>query len=117
MLLLVSRFGYIGVVAGSIIGVCLTSLPITIITVARELDLSFGRLVAPFWPWFWRCALVAAGCLLLARNWVPRSPLQMMAVGAVIAGVYCAVLFRPILESPLGPYIQRGIDGARHMFP
>src|SRR5579864_351937 len=116
MLLLVSRFGYVGVVAGSIIGVCLTSLPIMMTTVARELDLSFGRLVAPFWPWFWRCALVAAGCVLLTRSWVPRSPLQMMAVGAVIGAVYCAVLIRPILQSPLGPYIQRGVEGVRRKF-
>jgi O-antigen/teichoic acid export membrane protein len=117
MLLLVRHFGYAGVVTGSIIGVCLTTLPSNLITVARELRLSPFRLLAPFWPWFWRCGLVAGGCAMFARTWTPVSPLQMMAVGAVVALVYCAVLLRPILASPLGPYLQRGTRGARNRYP
>jgi O-antigen/teichoic acid export membrane protein len=117
MLLLVGHFGYAGVVAGSIAGVCLTTLPANVFTVARELHLSAIRLFAPFWPWCWRCALVAAGCALLAKTWTPVSPLQMVAVGAAVGVVYCAVLLRPILASPLGPYLQRGAHGARNRYP
>ncbi len=116
MLLLVRHFGYAGVAAGSVVGVCLTTLPTNMITVSRELHLSAFRLVAPFWPWAWRCGLVAAGCALLARMWSPASPLQMIAVGAVVSLVYCAVLLRPILESPLGPYLQRGAGAVRQIF-
>jgi hypothetical protein len=116
MLLLIGPFGYSGIVAGSIIGVCLTTLPINMITVARELQLSFTPLIAPFGPWLWRWALVVSGCVLVARTWTPTSPVQMLATGAAVGIVYCAVLLRPILASPLGPYLQRGADGVRQIF-
>jgi hypothetical protein len=116
MLLMVSRFGYPGVVAGSLAGVCLVSLPTTMITMARELHLPVSRLIAPFWPWFWRFAVVASGCVLLARTWTPASPLQMACVGAVAGLVYCLVQLRPILASPLGPYLLRGLEWIRHIF-
>jgi O-antigen/teichoic acid export membrane protein len=116
MLLLVSRFGYVGIVAGSILGVCLTSMPANMITMARELRLPASRLVAPFWPWFWRFALVGAACMLLSGTWTPTSPLQMIAIGAAVGIVYCTLLARPILASPLAPYLQRGAEGVRHIF-
>jgi len=117
MLLLVGRFGYAGVVAGSIIGVCLTSLPANSITVARELHLSVSKLLAPFWPWCWRCVLVGVGCGFFARTWSPASPLQMVATGAAVGLVYCILMLRPILASPLGPYLERGTHGARLRYP
>jgi len=117
MLLLVSRFGYVGVVAGSIVGVCLVSLPVTMITVSRELGLSVRQMLRPIWPWFWRFALLAAGGMLLARHWVPSSPLQLIAAGAGTCAVYCAVLLRPILASPLGPYLESKIEALREMLP
>lgn len=116
MLSLVSRFGYVGVVAGSIAGVCLTSLPTNIITVARELHLPVSRLVAPFWPWFWRFAVVASGAVLVERNWAPHSPIQMLALGSAVGLAYCIIQIRPILDSPLGPYLRRGIEDVRHLF-
>lgn len=116
MLLLVGHFGYRGVVAGAVLGVSLTMLPANTIIVARELHLSVYRMFAPFWPWFWRCALVVAGSALMARAWSPVSPLQMVAAGAVITVVYCAVLWRPILASPLGPYLANlaNVVGVRY---
>jgi hypothetical protein len=41
---------------------------------------------------------------------------QMLATGAAVGVVYCGVLLRPILASPLGPYLQRGAEGVRHFF-
>jgi len=117
MLLLVGHFGYPGVVVGSIVGVCLTTLPTNMFTVAGELHLSASRLLLPFWPWAWRCALVAAGCVALSKAWTPVSPVQMIAVASVVSIVYCALLLRPILASPLGPYIQRGAQSVTHMYP
>jgi O-antigen/teichoic acid export membrane protein len=116
MLLLVRHFGYPGIAAGSIVGVCLTTLPTNMFTVASELNLSAFRLVAPFWPWAWRCGLVAGGCVLLANTWTPTSPVQMIAIGCAVGIVYCAVLLRPILDSPLGSYIRRGAGAIRHLF-
>ena len=116
MFVLVSHFGYVGAVAGSIAGVCLASLPTNMITVARELRLPVSRLIAPFWPWFWRFALVAGGCVAVAHLWTRQTPLQMIALGAVVGIVYCVVLLRPILASPLGPYLLRGADAVRHIF-
>lgn len=117
MLLLIKHFGYIGVVAGSIAGVCLTTLPANMVIVSRELQLSVYHMFAPFWPWCWRCALVVAGCAVWARTWTPVSPLQMVVVGAVIVVVYCAVLLRPILASPLGPYLRDAASGVRLRYP
>lgn len=117
MLLLVRFFGYSGVVAGSIVGVCLTTLPITMVTVARELSLSADRLLRPFWPWCWRFVLVAMGSFLLARRWTPTSPLQMLALGAAIGIFYCAVLLRPILASPLGAYLRQALGTIMDLFP
>ena len=116
MLLLAGHFGYAGVVAGSIVGVSLTALPRNMITVARELHLSAYHLITPFWPWCWRWVSVAAGCALLAKAWTPTSPLQMMAIGIAIGIIYCAVLLRPILASPLGPYLKQGVGGLRRIF-
>lgn len=117
MLLLVGHFGYRGVAAGAILGVSLTMLPANMIVVARDLHLSVLDMFAPFWPWFWRCALVVAGSALWARAWTPVSPLQMIAVGAVITVVYCAVLLRPILASPLGPYLTNIANTIRIRYP
>ncbi len=111
MLLLVPRFHYSGVVTGSILGVCLVTVPVNLATVARELNLPIRKLLSPFWPWFWRFALIGIGSFFLEQAWTPRTVFQIIATGSGVGLVYCAVLLWPILRSPLGPYLRQAVDG------
>ena len=52
--------------------------------------------------------------MLVAHAWTRQSPLQMIALAAAVSVVYCLALLRPILASPLGPYLLRGAEGVRH---
>jgi len=105
--LAVPHFQYIGAMAGSLAGVCLVTLPVNLITAARELEIPVVRLVRPFWPWFWRFVLVASLAGFGAQYRPPQSLLQLVVAGAIITAIYCLVMFRPILSSPLGPYFRQ----------
>ena len=111
--LLIPRFHYLGAVAGSVAGLLLIALPVNLTTTACELEMSVARLVRPFWPWCRRLALLACVLGVITTNWPPRSLLQMCSTAAVVAVVYCAVMFRPILASPLGPYVKRTVERAK----
>lgn len=117
MYLLIRRFHYVGVVLGSILAVCLTSLPANLICIARELNVSVRGVLAPFWSWFWRFALLASGAALAAIYRPPQTIIQMLAAAAIVTGVYFAVMFNSVLQSPLGPYVRRGGNALQVAFP
>ena len=105
-LALTPTFGYVGAAAGSIIGVCLVSLPLNLLALARELKVPLARLVAPLWPWFWRFAFIAGVCIFVVQVWTPRTFFQIAASAASVALLYIAVLARPIMQTGLGPYLR-----------
>ena len=109
MFLAAPILGYRGVAAGSIAGACLVSLPINMITLAREFDVSLIKLVLPFWPWAWRFALIFSASTVAASMWTPRSVVEIIAAGLVAGGTYSLVLLPAIMKSALGPYLHRFI--------
>jgi O-antigen/teichoic acid export membrane protein len=110
MLALTPRLGYIGAAAGSIVGVCLVSLPINVTTLARELQVPLVRMVSPHWPWFWRFGLMAASCIVLMKIWIIPYTLMQIAVSAVLVTLfYLAILAQPIMRTRLGSYIRLGM--------
>ena len=113
MFFAIPRFHYVGAMVGSLAGVCLVTLPTNLLTAARELEMPVSRLVRPFWPWFWRFVLLVSFAGGAARHWPLRSLVQVCGAGAIVAVVYCAVMFRPILASPLGPYCRHAADRVR----
>jgi O-antigen/teichoic acid export membrane protein len=106
MLALTPKFGYSGAAAGSILGVCLVSLPMNVSALMRELQLPLVRLLAPLGPWSWRFTLIAAGCIVLSRTWTPQTFFQIVLTAALVAVVYLAVLAGPVLRGALGHYVQ-----------
>jgi len=108
--------GLIGPPIGSITGVCLVSLPFSLNTLARELEVSVACLVSPLWPWFWRFALLSGGFVLIAKNWEPRTIIQIAATALVVAVVYLAVAVRPIMQSALGPYLTQEVAHLQRLF-
>ena len=117
MYLLIGPFHYAALPAGSILAVCLTSLPVNLIYIARELNVPILQVLAPFRPWAWRFALLAAGTGVAAQKWTSGSLLETGGAAVIVAAVYSAVMLGPALESPLGPYIRRGANAVKAALP
>lgn len=104
--LLVKWIGAKGAALGSVLGVCLASLPSNLIALSRELQSPPQRLLKALWPWGWRFVFAAASLWLWAKAW-PLDSILKIFVGAVIASlVYAAVMLPMAMNSPLGLYIQ-----------
>jgi len=100
-------FGLPGTAAGSIAGACLVSLPCNLVKISRDLDIPIGQLAKDMvFSWAWRFALVAGGCLLLARQWSPSSLPAAAAVSVAVTIVYIAVMLPNVLRAPLGSYVR-----------
>ena len=105
-LLLVSRFGPISGPIGSILGVCLVSLPTYLTLLKREIGVSFGALIAPLWPWFWRFTLASIGAVVINLYWRTLNIFEIAAIAALIGAVYAALMFHPGQDSALGTYLR-----------
>jgi O-antigen/teichoic acid export membrane protein len=104
--LLVKKFGLIGAPLGTIVGACVVSLPANLWALARESNVSVGRLIEPLLPWFVRLAALTTAVVLLARIWTPTNFLLLGLTAAVTALVYVAIMFPLALRSPLGDYVR-----------
>lgn len=106
MFLFIREFGLIGAPLGIIAGACLISLPANVWSLARESDMSVGRLIRPLLPWFVRFVFLTAGIIFLARIWIPNTFLLLGLTAAVTATIYVVVMFPLALRSPLGDYVR-----------
>jgi O-antigen/teichoic acid export membrane protein len=99
-------YGPLGAPLGSILGVCLVSLPTNLAAQARESGVSLTSLLAALGPWFWRFTLLAVAAGALANAWVPTTlvTLALTTVGLVL--VYGAVMLPVALRPPLGDYLR-----------
>jgi hypothetical protein len=111
-LLLVKRLGPVGGPLGSIVGVCLISLPSYLSILKREIGVPLSALTAPLWPWFWRFAVLAclaAGIGVLNNSWVPAKVIPIAATAACTGGLYCIVMLPMIMNSALRKYVPAQI--------
>ena len=103
---LVWFYGLAGAPLGTIIGVCLVSLPLNLSALARESGLTLWELVKPLSPWFVRFVVIMLGAGALARVWVPNTVLLISLTALGGALVYAVAMFPLTLRYPLGMYVR-----------
>lgn len=110
--LLIRSFGLIGAPLGSIVGVCLVSLPSNASILTKEMQMPISRVLRPLAPWLWRFGLLIGVISLLAKYWNPDNFWKLAATTTFVCAMYAVVMARPLLQSPLGAYIQPMLDKA-----
>jgi O-antigen/teichoic acid export membrane protein len=113
--LLVRTIGIEGAPLGSLIGVCSVSLPFNIRALRRDLGVSLPQLFA-WWDWGWRFLVVAAAALALAFFVTAGSFAQAAAAAGAAGATYVALTFKPVLASPLGPFVAAVIPAWTRRF-
>lgn len=106
----VQWLGPIGAPCGSILGICLVSLPGNLAALAHELQVSMFRVAASLWSWFWRFAIVAVMAGLLGLRWRANLP-YIVGVASLTGLVYTAMMLPMIMQSHLRVYIPAWATG------
>lgn len=113
MLLLVRFWGMKGAVTGSLIGLCLVSLPANLSAMAREVNTGIAALFRNLWPWFWRFALLAMVCIWIARLWTPNSFPKLALTASGIGLIYALAMLPLVTSSLLAPYTRPRLNWLR----
>ncbi len=103
-LVLVRGLGMQGAPIASLLGVCLVSIPLNLRALTAELGIGL-RDVFGWWNWGWRFLLTAAGALALGSRLESPSFVHAAGAACAAAGVYLLLTLKPVLASPLGPYL------------
>lgn len=105
-LFLVWRFGAPGAPLGSIVGVCLVSVPLNLGVLAREFEAQKSTLLKPHGSWFWRFSLLSFGTgLTVTQVWMPASLLEIAAAASIMALLYLLCMWTTLERSPLRDYL------------
>jgi O-antigen/teichoic acid export membrane protein len=103
-LVLVRALGINGAPLASLIGVCAISIPFNLRALTR--DLSIGvKDVLSWWPWGSRFLIALAVALALGFAVRSGSFVHAVAAACIATTVYLLLTFKPVLASPLGPYL------------
>ncbi len=102
--LLVRKMGPIGAPLGSILGVCLVSLPGNLTALAGELHVSIAKVASSIGSWFWRFLIVAALATALGLRWRPNFP-YIVGTACVIGLAYVAIMLPMMMNSHLKSYL------------
>lgn len=104
--ILVRHYGLLGAPLGMILGVCIVSLPVNLLAMARECGMSVSQLVQPLAPWFIRFVVLIIAAGALVRIWMPNALLLIGLTGAAGSLIYLALMFPLALRYPLGDYVK-----------
>jgi O-antigen/teichoic acid export membrane protein len=111
MILLIPQLGAYGAVIGSLIGICVISLPNNLRALAREEGVSLSAAVEPLRSWFVRLAL-AAGLLTVAiAAWVAEGFWAIVIIGTLVGGSYLVLMFPVLCAPPLGSILVPRLRG------
>lgn len=99
-------FGPIGAPIGSILGVCLVSLPGNLSALARESGASVVTFLRPLWPLFWRLVILVVGAGVVARAWAPNTFITLAVTAVSTVLIYSALMLPVALQSHLGIYLR-----------
>jgi O-antigen/teichoic acid export membrane protein len=102
--LLVRPFGVEGAPIASLVGVCFVSLPLNLRALRSDLGINWRQVFA-WWDWGWRFLLAAAGAVLLALLTAPGSFVHAAGAAAIAVMAYLLLTIKPVLASPLGPFV------------
>jgi O-antigen/teichoic acid export membrane protein len=106
IVLLTKWFGLAGAALGSIIGVCMVSLPGNMMALAGTGVMPVSSWLKSLAPLLWRLALLASASGLLARQFVPDT-FPTLAAASILAAVVYAVFMLPVVwRDPLGIYVR-----------
>ncbi len=101
---LVRVMGVNGAPVAALLGVCLVSLPLNVRALRGELGIGFREVFA-WWDWGWRFVATAAAALALGLRLETPSFTNAAAAAFAAGAVYLLLTFKPVLASPLGPYL------------
>ena len=110
---LVSLMGPIGAAIGTIVGVCLVSLPSNLHTMTQEIGTTFWGMIRPLFSLGWRFALVAAGATAVALTWAPSRFASLFAIGLATVIIYGALMWPVAVRDPLGTYVRPVVAAVR----
>ena len=105
--------GPVGGPLGSILGVCLISLPLNLKALGQETGASRAALVKPLWPWFWRFIALVTCILLVTRILRPTTIAEIALTAAAVLIVYCLFMWPVAMRSSLGVYLNRMLAAIR----
>jgi O-antigen/teichoic acid export membrane protein len=103
---LVVVIGPIGAPLGSILGVCLVSLPWNLSSLAAEVGTPVTSLLLALAPFVWRWLMLLVVGATLAHFWVPSSLLELSTAAVLVLTAYVALMSSLVLTSPLGSYLR-----------
>lgn len=109
--LMVHWLGPIGAPLGSIIGLCLVSLPGNFSALSHEVQMPILRVAAPLWPWVWRMALVGSFAAVVGLRWHANLP-YLVGVTCLVGSVYVLLMLPMIMNSHLRNYLPPQVTGA-----
>ncbi len=112
-IVLVHFFGAIGAPIGAILGVCLVSLPANLWALARELNVSTGRLVSPVMSWAVRLLVLAALVSFLQRSLAWQHFFAMVLVGLASLLAYAVIMAPIALSPPCSIYVRPFLQSIR----
>jgi O-antigen/teichoic acid export membrane protein len=111
MWVLIPHLGVYGAVIGSLIGICVVSLPNNLRAFAREEGVSFLATVAPLRSWLFRFTVTVGVLIVVIPLWTAEGFWAVVALAALSGGLYVVLnvpaLFTPPLGSVLVPRLQR----------
>lgn len=113
MALLIRQYGLVGAPLGSLIGVCLVSVPANLGALAGAVEVSPWRVLLGLRPWFWRMALLVPALVALGMVWVPTRFLSLAATSLAVVVAYFVLMLPILMRPPLGPRLRPYWDALR----
>ncbi|MCA1593747.1 MAG: hypothetical protein LC754_14080, partial [Acidobacteria bacterium] len=98
--------GLVGAPLGSIVGVCVVSLPGNLSALSGANAMPLAGLLRSLAPWFWRFALLALAAGTFARRFVPDTFPALAATALLACGIYFLVMLPVAWRDPLGIYVR-----------
>lgn len=105
MLALVPFLGLYGAPLGSLLSMCLVSLPANLRALAREEGGSTARFLQPLAPWLKRCVVAVGLVVVILSLGTVRSVWLSVLVGGAVGMAYIALMLPVIKTPPLGPLL------------
>jgi O-antigen/teichoic acid export membrane protein len=99
-------FGPLGAALGSIVGVCLVTLPGNLLALAHELEVPIFKVIASIGPWFRRFLPVAALAVVVGLPSHASLP-YLVGVTSLVGAIYVGVMLPMIMNSHLRAYVPR----------
>lgn len=110
--LLVPRLGVIGAPLGSLLGLCLASIPANLVLLARDSQTTPVSLLRSLAPWAWRFIVAGVIALGVAFGLEPSGFITLALASTLVTVVYTGLQLPIALRPPLGEYVRPRLAAA-----